>query len=802
VRHALRLLTRQPGFSIVVILSLGLGIGAATAVFTLVQSVLLHELPFADPDRLVWMYNARTERDRAPFSIPDLNDYRRDTSTLAGLAPFTNWTANLTGASEAERLEGTRVGGNFFQLLGARAALGRPLTAADEVSGSLVAVLTHGLWTRRFGGHPAVVGTSVILNGASYTVVGVMSPGFLFPFRDAEVAVPLPLRDDPRRTDRGANFLRVVARLKPDTSIAQAKADLDATARRLQQQFPDDDARKTGVNLYPLQAEMVSDYGQILWTLFAAVGVLLAIGCGNLANLMLLRAAGRRPELALRVSLGASRGAIARQLLFEAGTLAVCGGSLGVVIARWAVSAWRAFGPANFPRLTEVAIDSRVLAFAVLAAVAAALVSGLVPAWFATRDLREGMGGETRSTTGNRKQAHVRRLFVVLQVAGATVLLIGMVLVARGLGRLEQVDPGFTRARAVSVQLSLPAVRYSSREAIARFYDALNPRFAAVPGATAVGAVSLLPMSGLLNTMDVAFPDRPAPPADEVPQAHFRMATPGYFAAAGVRIWAGREFDAHDADNGRPVAIVSRTFAERHWSGQQAVGKTLQIGTSGARPVVEVVGVAADVKQFTLDAMPTADLYIPLYQMPASQVGILTARMYWVIRTEADPRSLESDIRRSVRMVDSDVAASSIRTLDDIVSLSLAGKRMNVRLLEVFGQVAIALAGMGVYAIAAFSAATRKRELAIRAAFGASRQELARLLFREELRPVLLGVGIGMLTALGLSRPLEGVLFQISARDPFTYFIVAAALLGVAFAASYVPARRAGLADPVELLHG
>ena len=780
---------------------LGLGIGAATAVFTLVQSVLIQALPLADADRLVWMYNARTERDRAPFSIPDLNDYVRETSTLAGLAPFTNWTANLTGASEAERLEGTRVAGNFFQVLGARAALGRLLIAADEASGSPVVVLTHGLWTRRFGGNPAVVGTSVILNGASYTVVGVTPPGFLFPFRDAEVAVPLPWRDDPRRTDRGANFLRVVARLKPATSIAQAKADLDATARRLQRQFPDDDARKTGVNLYPLQAEMVSDYRQILWTLFAAVGVLLAIGCGNLANLMLLRAAGRRPELALRVSLGASRGAIARQLLFEAGTLAVCGGLLGVAIARWAVSAWRVIGPANFPRMTDVAIDDRVLAFAVLAAVAAALVSGLVPAWFATRDLCEGMGGETRSATGNRKQAHVRRLFVVLQVAGATVLLIGTVLVAKGLGRLVQVDPGFTRAGAVSVQLSLPAVRYASREAIARFYDALRPKFAAMPGATAVGAVSLLPMSGLLNTMDVAFPDRPAPPADEVPQAHFRIATPGYFAAAGVRIWAGREFDAHDAEHGRPVAIVSRTFAERHWSPEQAVGKTLQIGTSGTGPVVEVVGVAADVKQFTLDAMPTADLYIPLYQMPASQVGILTARMSWVIRTEADPRSLEADLRRSVRLV-APTAASSIRTLDDIVSMSLAGRRMNVRLLEVFGQIAIALAGMGVYAIAAFSAASRKRELAIRSAFGASRQELARLLFREELRPVLLGVGIGMLTALGLSRSLEGVLFQISARDPFTYLIVAAALLGVAFVASYVPARRAGLANPVELLRG
>ena len=799
MRDAMRLLKRQPGFSAFAIVTLGLGIGAATAVFTLVHAVLLNELPFLEPDRLVWMYNARTERDRAPFSIPDLNDYARDSTTLAGLAPFTNWTANLTGSGEAERLEGTRVAGNFFQVLGSAAMLGRPLTVADQTSASRVAVLTHGFWTRRFGSDPAIVGRGVILNGASFTVVGIMPSGFLFPFRDAEVAVPLPLTDDPRRTDRGANFLRVVARLKSGVSLTQAKADLDSTARRLQRQFPDDDARKIGVNLYPLHQEIVSDYRQILWTLFAAVCVLLVVGCGNLANLVLLRAIGRRPELALRVSLGASRGAIVRQLLAETAMLAACGGLLGVAAAIWAVRLWRALGPSNFPRMADVAIDGGVLAFALAAAGAATLLSGVLPAWSVSRDLREGLVDETRSATGHRQQGRLRRTFVMVQVAGTTVLLIGMVLVTRGFGRLDKVDPGFTRAHVLSVQLSLPGVRYSSREAVGRFYDALAPRFASMPGATAVGAISLLPMSGLLNTMDVFFPDRPAPSADEVPQAHFRITTPGYFAAAGVRLSAGREFDAHDGENGRPVAVVSRTFADRHWPGQQAVGKPLQIGRAGTT-VIEVVGVAADVKQFTLDAMPTADLYMPLYQMPASQVALLTARMYWVIRTGADPRTLESAVRRSVREVDPDVAASSIRTLDDVVALSLAGRRMNVRLLEVFGQVAMALAAFGVYAIAAFSALSRRRELAIRAAFGASRRNLAQLVFREELPPAALGTGIGMLTALGLSRLLDGVLFQINPREPITYVLVGGALMTLALAASYVPARRAALADPVELL--
>jgi predicted permease len=380
------------------------------------------------------------------------------------------------------------------------------------------------------------------------------------------------------------------------------------------------------------------------------------------------------------------------------------------------------------------------------------------------------------------------------------VLVIGMALVARGFSRLEQVDPGFDRAHALSVQLSLPAARYTTRDSVARFAGAIGPRLAALPGATAVGAISLLPMSGLLNTMDVAFPDRPAPRADEVPQAHFRIATPGYFAAAGVRIVAGREFDPHDAANGRPVAIVSRTFAERHWPGQQAVGKTLQIGTSGTTPVATIVGVAADVKQFTLDAMATADLYMPLEQMPASQVATLTARMYWVIRTDTDPRSFEPAVRRAVQQVDADVAPSSIRTLEDVVALSVASRRMNVVLLEAFGEVAMVLAAMGVFAIASFSAAFRRRELAIRATFGATPRDLVRLVLREELGPASLGVAVGVLTALALSRAIESAVFQVSPRDPATYALVAAALLAVTVAASYIPARRAGLADPIDLL--
>lgn len=800
VRLAVRLARRQAGFSFFIIGAVAIGIGAATTVFTLVHSVLVRDLPFSDPASLVWMYNLRTERDRAPLSIPDLNDYQRQSRSIQGFAPFTNWTANLTGSGDAERLEGVRVAGTFFQVVGTQARIGRALQPADEAGSARVAVLTDGLWRRRFGSETSVAGRSMTLNGASYTVVGVMPPGFLFPFRDAEIAVPLPLREDPRRADRGANFLRVVARLKPGTSIAEATADLNTIARRLQKDYPDDDARKVGISLYDLQSEIVRDYRQILWMLLAAVAVLLAITCGNLANLLLVRSVGRQSEFALRSALGASRSRIVWQLLLEAGVLAATGGALGMALAHFAILAWRAFGPADFPRMADVAVDNRALLFAAAAVCGSALGAGLIPAWLSSRPLRSSLESRTRSHTGTRSQGIVRRGFIALQLGAAVVLIVCMTLVARGFARLERVDPGFQPARTLSIQLSLPPTRYSTRDSVSGFYKALSGRLSSLPAARDVGAVSLLPLSGLLNTIDVAFPDRPAPPPDEVPQAHFRMASPGYFEAAGVAVVSGRSFEAADDVSGRPVAIVSQTFAARHWPGASAVGKYVQLLIGPSPQALEIVGVVSDVKQFTLDRESTADLYVPLLQMPASQSAQLVARMYWVLRTRDDPRQLERAVRLAVHEVDPDVATSSTRTLEDVVQASLNPRRLNVRLLEFFAGVALALSAMGVYAIAAFSVRTRRREMAIRSAFGARGSRLAASVVAEELRPVVFGLVAGLAVALGLSRLVGSLVFGISPTDPATYIGVALALLVLSALAVYVPARKAGSIDPAELL--
>jgi putative ABC transport system permease protein len=796
-RHAVRSARRAPAFTVLAVAVLASGIGASTVMFTLVNAVLIEALPFDQPDRLVWMYNTRAERDRAPLSIPDLDDYRHSTA-LAGLAPFAAWTTNLTGAGTPERLDGVRVAGGFFPLLGTRAAIGRLLQPQDDATSARVAVITDALWRRRFAADPGIVGRDVSLNGAAYTVVGVLPPRFLFPFREADLAVPLALAADPRRADRGANFLRVVARLGPAVTVAQATADLDAIAQRLQRLYPDDDARKTGISLYPLHAEIVRDYRAMLWTLFASVGVLLLVGCVNLASLLLVRAAGRRVELAVRLSLGASRGALARHLAGEAAALALLGGLVGIVVAAIGLSAWRALGPADFPQMASIALDARALLFAAVVATLTALACGVAPAILASRAAAPMAGDSVRTTAGRSQQA-VQRGFVAAQIAAATVLLVGMLLMARGLARLEAVPAGFAADEAVSLQLSLPPATYGNRVALTRFADAVYDRLAATPGIEAAGAVSLLPLSGLLSTADIAFPDRPAPPPDQVPQAHLRVAMPEYFDAAGIRLLDGRAFDEHDRQDGRAVAIVSRTFARRHWGDASPIGRQVRLAGTPSPPM-DVVGVVGDVKQFGLDGPVTADLYVPLAQVPAFQVPQLAARMNWVVRGRGGAAGLARALGAAIAQVDATVAPSSPRTLAGLWRASLGSRRANVRLLEVFADVAAVLCALGVYGVASVSARARRRELAIRAALGASRRGLAVLMLRRELAPAVIGLAIGLALALGTAPVLFAGAFGVGPRDALTYAEAAAALFALALAASCLPVRRASAVNPSDVL--
>jgi putative ABC transport system permease protein len=603
---------RHPFVVLTIVLTLTLAIGAATAVYAVVDAVIIRALPVRDPEQLVWMWNARVERERAPFSALDLADYREQNHVLAGLSPFINWTANVTGVGDAERLEGIRVDATFFDLLGVQPVLGRTF-AADDMR-AYVVVLTDRLWRRRFGGEPTIIGQLVSLNGLAHTVIGVLPAGFIFPFRDAELAVPLSIENDPRRADRGAGFLRVVARLRPGVPPPAAKADLDAIGARLRRDYPNTNAKKLGANLYRLDREIVGDARGLLFALLGAVGLLLLVACANIANLLLVALSSRRRELNVRAALGATRGRIGSQLLGEISMLVFAGGLGGVLLGRGLARALVWWGAATLPRLDDTGVTPRVAAFALGATAVAALVCGVMPAWLFSQPPAGGLSDDSRSNSGSLTQGRVRRGFVAVQVAAALTLLVAMALTVRSFNRLQSVTPGFDGRNVLSMQLALPPGKYGTPADIIAFAAKLRADFVGRFGIRDAAMISLMPLSSLLSTQDYKVVGLPEPPPDEIPQAHYRIAAPGYFRimAIGIR---GREFNDDDRESTRPVAVISGAFAERHWPHGSPLGAHIVVGSES----LEVVGVCDDVKQFGLDAGRTADLYVPLRQMPASQ---------------------------------------------------------------------------------------------------------------------------------------------------------------------------------------
>ena len=779
--------------AVTVILTVALGVGASTGVYAVVEAVIVRALPMRDPARLVWMWNARMERDRAPFSALDLVDYREQNTVLDGLAPFINWTANLTGIGDAERLEGVRVGPGFFNLLGVQPALGR--TFADRDERNQVAVLTERLWRRRFGGDPAVIGQLVSLNGTAHTIVGVLPAGFVFPFRDAEIAVPLSIETDPRRSDRGAGFLRVVARLKPGVSLSAAKANLDAIGARLRHDYPDANAKKLGVNLYPLDREIVGDARALLLTLLGAVGLLLVVACANVANLLLAALAMRRRELSLRADLGATRRRIGVQLLGEIAGLVAAGGMAGLFIGRGLARVLVWWGGTALPRLDDIGLTPGVTAFALGATAVAALVCGVMPAWLFSDAPGVGLAEESRTSSGSVVQGHFRRSFVALQVAAALVLLVAMLLTVRSFSRLQAVNPGFEGRNVLSVQLALPPATYPKPADIITFADKLHGDLTALPGVRGAAAISLLPLSGLLSTQDYQVVGQQEPPPDEIPQAHYRIVNPGYFHVMGVAL-NGREFNDDDRETTRRVAIISRAFADRHWPQGSPIGEHIVVG----REVLEVVAVCDDVKQFGLDAGRTADLYVPLRQMPAGQAQFITARMFWVLQTADDPMKTADAVRAAVRRLDKDVATSTTRLMTQVLAASVRSRRFNTDLIKIAGAASLLLALIGVYSVTAFSMARRTREIGIRLTLGATPGQVIRPVLAVEWGAIALGLSVGAVGAVLVSRMLSSVLFASGGMEP-TLIAAAAAILGAAAAvATYIPARRAIRADPVVAL--
>ncbi|MGB0037098.1 MAG: ABC transporter permease, partial [Candidatus Acidiferrales bacterium] len=661
----MRILRKSPGFTAVAVLTLALGIGANTSIYSLVSAVLVHALPFREPAKLMWVWCTRVDREKAFASIPNFYDYRDQNKVLEGLAAFGFWNPNLTGLGRPERLQGIRISAGAFDLLGARALKGRALLPEDDnPEGGKVVVVSYGLW-QRLGGDDALIGKALSLNDESYTVVGVLPPNFVFPATAAQLAIPLRPEGDPRRFDRGDRFLRLLGRLKPGVSQGEAQAQLSMIAIHLSHEYPKTNAKDTGTRLVPLQQEITGDFRLALLVLLGAVGLVLLIVCSNLANLLLSRATARRKEIAIRVALGGARARLIRQLLTESMLLAGLGSVLGVALAMWIFPALLTLTPLELPRSGEIHLDGGVFAFVLGVSLFAGLLFGLAPALRATRlDLNEELKAGGRSSFNGARHNRLREILVMAEVALSLVLLVGAGLFLKRVARIQAVEPGFDPAHLLTVRLSLPKVAYRKTADLTIFYRKLRSNLLQLPGVQAAGAVSGLPLSGSWATTDFSVDGHPPPSPSDVPSAQYRFVTPGYFAAMQIPILRGRDLDESDtAESGR-VTLISQKLAHRFFGDVNPIGAHIQVDNGKPNPPeVEIVGVVGDVKHLSLDAPPTADIYIPFQQMPEGWVLYVTNNMHWAVRCTSDPTALAPTVGREIEDLDGNIAASNLWTM-------------------------------------------------------------------------------------------------------------------------------------------
>jgi putative ABC transport system permease protein len=800
LRYALRTLRRSPGYAAAAVLTLALGIGANTAIFSVVRAVLLAPLPYRDPGRLAWVWATRVDRDRAFFSIPNFLDTRAAVRSFERLAPFTPWAPTLSGDGEPERLDAVRVGGEAFETLGAAVALGRPIGAADaEPAPARVAVISHGLWERRFGGDPSAVGRTLLLNGESYAVVGVLPAGFLFPGAEtADVAVPLSLASDPRRTERGSNFLRTFGRLAAGADVASAARELAAVTDRLRRQYPDENAKLTAPRVLAISDEILGGSRRLLLVLTAAVALLVVVACANLASLALVRGLGRRREVSVRKALGARTGRIVSPFLAEALVLSAIGAAAAVAVAQQAVPLLLAAAPPGLPRAASAGIDGGVLAYTAAVSILCALACAVGPALSAAR--APAAGGLAQRGSGERP-GPARAAFVLLQVALSVVLLTGATLLAKSFARLTDVDPGFSADRALAVRITLDKASYPDRDAAALFYRRAAGRLAALPGVVSAAAVNALPLSGLNVRNDFRVAGRPVLDRAETPGAQTRWIDAAYFRTLGIPLRAGRDFAESDDSRSALVAIVDQTLAAKVFPSGSALGARLVLEDAELNPrVAEIVGVVGSVKHFALEEEPTGTLYLPIAQVPNNMLSNLLNNSSLVVRTAEDPRLSVTAVRRALREVDPDVPTGAVATLAEIRGAALASRRFTAALFVLFAAAAAALAGVGLYGALSQMVAQDRRSIGIRLALGASPSEILRRVAGRGLALTLAGTAAGVASALALSRLLAASLFGVSPVDAGAYAAAAGILAALALTACALPARRAARVDPAIVL--
>ena len=788
LRYGVRMLFKYPGFTLAAVLILVLGIGANTAIFSVVNATLLRPLPYPQPERLVTL--------RSQESLPDLEDIKEQSQSIEAFGGAVMQPQDFTGEAEPVQVQAALVNADLFKALGVEPALGRIISPAEDRDGAeRVVVLSHGFWMRHFAGDRNVIGSPIPLSGNNYTVIGVMRPDFTMPLEIPDVWVALRVANPVAAKVRGVHFLRTYLRLKPGVTLAQAQAEMDGINGWLAQTYPDENKERNR-RLTPLHERIIGEARPALLILFGAVGLVLLVACANFSSLLLARSAARQQELAIRSALGAVRTRLVRQVLTESLLLAILGGAGGLVLAMWGVDLLMALKPADFPLVATVSIDRWVLAFTFGVSVLTGIVFGLVPALSSSRlNMNEVLKEGGRSATGGVARQRVRSLLVVSELALALMLLIGAGLLIKGFWRLRAVDPGFSPENLLTMRIELPESRYKEIPTQTQFRQNLLDRVNSLPGVQAA-MVSELPLSGEQLTHNFIIDGRPPLAVGEEPELNVRNVGGDYFHTMKIPIIQGRDITAQDRAEAPMVGVVNESFVHQYFPDENPLGKRIRWARGETPQWMTIVGIVGDVKHFGLNQPEEPAFYYSYFQSEHPW----KRWMYLIVRSKEDPAALANQVKSEIWAVDKQLPVTKIKLMTEVMSASIASQRFNLTLMSIFAITALLLAAVGIYGVIAFSVTQRSHEIGIRIALGAQTADVLRLVIWQGLKLALIGVGIGLAGAFAITRLMSSLLFGVSATDPATFIAIAALLTAVALLASYVPARRATRVDPMVAL--
>jgi len=802
VRYAVRMLLKNPGFTFVAVIAVALGIGANSAMFSVINAVLLRPLPYHEPDRLVTIWEESQQRGmyEMPVSFANFRDWVDQNHVFEHISAYTFTNLNLTGAGEPVRILAVRSSANLFSLVGAAPLLGRPfLPEEDKEGANRVVILSQSLWQRRFSSDSGIVGQSITLNNQSYTVVGVMPASFQFPVGfgylgkvlNDPVDLYVPLAATSKEAVRGSYSFFSIGRLKPGVTIDQARAEMTTIEGRLEQQHPGGNTG-IGISLIPTHEQTVKEIRPALLVLLGAVGFLLLIACANIANLLLARAASRQKEIAIRTALGASRLRILRLLMTESVLLSLAGGCLGLLLALWGTDALLALAPDNIPRMNEVGVDARVFGFTLAVSLLTGIVFGLIPAIHASKpDLNEALKEGSRGSTGSAAGKRIRSVLVAVEIALSLVLLIGAGLMIKSFLRLQQMSLGFNPDNVLAVNLSLSRSKYPEDRQQVAFFQAALERLQSLSGVQSAGATTGLPLTLTVSGSDFRIEGRPEPEPGKEMIINTRSVSPGYFGTLGIPFIKGRDFSDRDKSDAPKAAIINYDLARIYFPDEDPIGRriTFDEGMSW----ISIVGIIEDVKQLGLDSSAKPEVYFPYLQVTGPSMSI-------VVRTASNPLSLVAAMKSQIQEIDKDLPIADVKTMRQLLSESVSGRRFNTLLLTVFAVVALVLAAVGIYGVMTYSVSQRTHEIGIRMALGARASEVLKLVVGQGMFLTLAGVATGVVASLFLTRLMSSMLFGVTATDPITFAAVSALLAGVALGACFIPARRAAKVDPMVAL--